>query len=170
MWIMDWERPSNFLGQWENKIQQQKEVGGQSGERLGLSIPTGEGFPPSIFFEGDLLAFLRCLSPAYQTLGPRHAVVKNGRWHACNFFADDQRRLLDDSVVDTHHLDGFSYNVICSFSTLSKSLEFWKQHVSSNSPQLGYFSWKIYKLGCLGYRIMAVQPSSIYTIGSYNSE
>lgn len=108
------------------------------------------------FFKRDLLAFLRCLSPAYQTLGPRHAVVKNGRWHAGDFFADDQRRLLDDSVVDTHQLDGFSYNVICSFSTLSKSLEFCKQHVSSNSPQLGYFSWKIYRLGCLGYRIMAV--------------
>lgn len=138
MWIMDWERPSNFLGQWENKIQQQKEVGGQSGERLGLSIPTGEGFPPSIFFEGDLLAFLRCLSPAYQTLGPRHAVVKNGRWHACNFFADDQRRLLDDSVADTHHLDGFS---LMSYAAFRPCRNHWS--FGSNMYQATRRSWAI---------------------------
>lgn len=49
-WWHGWVMDRIFLGQWENKIQQRKEVGGQSGERLGLSIPTGEGFPPSCFF------------------------------------------------------------------------------------------------------------------------
>lgn len=154
MWIMDWGKALEFNGE---------EVGGQSGERLGLSISTGEGFPPSIFCLKETCWPFEVLVSSISNAGP--AAWRCKKWTvACRWlFRGWSAPFVGWFCSWYPSARWFSYNVICSFSTLSKSLEFWKQHVSSNSPQLGYFSWQIYRLGCIGYRIMAVYPSSIHT-------